>query len=81
LRIVRNGTPNRTRAYVARPVHSARTVLDANLDRIAIVTTLRALLRRYRDELVRVDRELVPQIRELADQLRRVEAAHPPGEN
>jgi hypothetical protein len=66
---------------VARPVHSARTVLDPNLDRTAIVTTLRALLRRYRDELVRVDRELVPKIRELADQLRRVEAAHQPADN
>ena len=66
---------------MARAVHSARGVLDPNLDRIAIVTTLRALLRRYRDELVRVDRELVPQIRELADQLRRVEAAYQPGDN
>lgn len=50
-------------------------MLDTNLDRTAIVTTLRALLLRYRDELVRVDREIVPRIRELADQLRRVEAA------
>lgn len=67
---------------MARPVHSARSVRDPNLDRIAIVTTLRALLRRYRDELVRVDRELVPQIRELADKLRRVEATHGiPGDN
>lgn len=57
-------------------MHSAHAVLDPELNRMAIVTTLRKLLLRYRDELVRVDRELVPQIRELADQLRRVEATH-----
>lgn len=53
----------------------ARVLDPTTLDRTTIVITLRALLRRYRDELVRVDRELVPRIRELADQLRRVEAA------